>query len=91
MAIERNKKQNIVQNSRLDSVKTSGLDDFIKSAPDEMTEIKRTLKRDSKTFRINPQLWIDYDYWCKNNKTTRSNELEKFILNQIEKSKNDYL
>jgi len=66
------------------------LDEIINSSPDETTTSKDMLKRQSLTFRGNRKLWLDFDYWCKTNKFTRSDLLEDFFLEKMEKNKDDY-
>lgn len=67
------------------------LDNFIKSSPEEViTSSKDMLERESFTFRINRELWTDFDYWCKKNRMTRSDVLENYLLEKIGKSKDDY-
>lgn len=68
----------------------TGLDKFVNSSPDETGEKKDMLKRDTFAFRINPILWLDFEYWCKLNKKTRSDCIEKFILETLGKTKDDY-
>ncbi|MDX9802383.1 MAG: hypothetical protein RBT69_13715 [Spirochaetia bacterium] len=51
---------------------------------------KEILERESVTFRINRDLWTDFDYWCKKNRISRSDILEKFILEKIGRNPDDY-
>ncbi len=68
----------------------SGIDKFVNSSPDEVTTSKDMLERESFTFRMNRDLWNDFEYWCKKNRTTRSDIIENFILEKIGKKKEDY-
>lgn len=61
-----------------------------KSAPDEKGADLST-SRESRTFRVHPQIWIDFDRWCAMNQTTRSAELEKYMLMLMGKTTNEYV
>ena len=65
----------------------SGIDKFVNSSPDEVTTSKDMLERESFTFRMNRDLWNDFEYWCKKNRITRSDIIENFILEKIGKKK----
>ena len=60
--------------------KVRSIEDIINTAPNEKHV---AINRESRTFRIDPDLWIEFDYFCKKSKTTRSDEIEKFIRNMI--------
>jgi hypothetical protein len=82
----------VMRKKRSDKVMNSSIDNFIKSSPDEHRDNvePEMLDRVSRTFRVNDELWIDFDAWCKRRKTSRSDEIEKFILDKMEKSKSEY-
>lgn len=80
------RKSDIPKNSR----EKSSLDKFVNSSPDEVTTSKDMLTRESFTFRVNRDLWDDFDYWCKKNRVSRSDVLENFLLEKLGKKKEDY-
>ena len=67
------------------------LKSFIEASPDEKKEKgDGMLNRKSFTFRINPDLWIDFEYYCKKNGISRSDIMEDMILKVLKKKKDEY-
>ncbi len=90
MAIRRNKKDS----------EDNSLEQFVNSSPDEVTTLSndkvkklssdKMLERESASFRVCRELWIDFDYWCKSNRVSRSDVIEELLLKKIGKKKDDY-
>lgn len=84
----------VVRKKTLDKKKeiTPELESFVEASPDEKKKDKdnEMLNRKSFTFRINPDLWIDFEYHCKKNGISRSDIIEDMILKVLKKKKDEY-
>ena len=69
---------------------TPEIENFIDSSPNEAKKGKDMLHRESFSFRINPDIWIDFEYHCKKKRISRSDVMEEMILKVLGKKKDDY-
>lgn len=69
---------------------TPEIKNFIDSSPNEAKKGKDMLHRESFSFRINPDIWIDFEYHCKKQRISRSDIMEGMILEFLKKKKDDY-